>query len=167
MKAALAVSLLALLVCTGCAQRSGNAQSRASAAQIEACRRSADQTVLAQNPNAIYQSDAYVSGTQSTPFSGQGLSSSITTGLPQRYSREQYYDNCLNGIGPAPAAFAPGPTAAPAPPPRTVTSSPLMTAPPPGMTAPPPSATVSPPSMSAPPANLAAPPPSLTSRPPP
>ncbi|HET6194262.1 MAG TPA: hypothetical protein VFE12_00845, partial [Acetobacteraceae bacterium] len=122
--------------------------------------------VLAQNPNAIYQSDAYVSGTQSTPFSGQGLSSSVSTGLPQRYSREQYYDNCLNGIGPAPAVFVPGQSAVP-PPPPAVTSSPLI------MTPPPPGATVSSPGMSAPPpgsappANLAAPPPSLTSRPPP
>jgi hypothetical protein len=157
MKAAVAVSVLALLVCAGCAQRSGNPQSRASAAQIEACRRSADQTVLAQNPNAIYQSDAYVSGTQSTPFSGQGLSSSISTGLPQRYSREQYYDNCLNGIGPAPAVFVPGQSAVPPP---------LMTAPPPGATVSPPGMSAPPPS-SAPPANLAAPPPSLTSRPPP
>ena len=55
----------------------------------------------------VYQSDAYVSGTESTPFSGQGLSGNLTGGLPQRYARQEYYDNCLNGIGPAPAAFSP------------------------------------------------------------
>jgi len=155
MKAAVAVSLLALLACAGCAQpATGGAQSRASAAQIAACRQSADQTVLAQNPNIVYQSDQYISSTGSTPFSGAGIANNVTGGLPQRYSREQYYQNCLNGIGPAPAAFTPGPSGPPAPPPRGVTSSPLAP-------------TSSPASLEPPPANLAAPPPSLTSRPPP
>jgi hypothetical protein len=154
MKTAVAASLVALVVCTGCAQRASNSQSRASAAQVEACRRSADQTVLAQNPNAIYQTDAYVSGTQSTPFSGQGLSNNVTGGLPQRYSREQYYDNCLNGIGPAPAAFSPAPPApAPAPPAR-VPPRPANLAPAPA-------------NLTPPPANRSAPPSSLTSPPPP
>ena len=151
MKAAITVSMLAVLALAGCAQGGSNPQSRASAAQIAACRQSADQAVIAQNPNAVYQTDAYVSGTQSTPFSGQGFSSNITGGLPQRYTREQYYENCLNGIGPAPAAFAPGPSG---PPPRSVTSSPLAP-------------TAPPPSLEAPASDLAAPPASLTSRPPP
>jgi hypothetical protein len=141
MKGAIAVSMLAVLALAGCAQGASNPQSRASAAQVAACRQSADQTVLAQNPNAVYQSDAYVSGTESTPFSGQGLSSNISGGLPQRYSRQQYYENCLNGIGPAPAPAAyspPGPPVAPAPLPR-VTSTPLGATPPPAnLTSPPP-----------------------------
>ncbi len=153
MKAAIAVSLLAVLAVTGCAQRESSPQSRASAAQVAACRQSADQAVLAQNPGTVYQSDAYVSGTQATPFSGQGISSNITAGLPQRYSREEYYENCLNGIGPAPAAFSPpAPPVAPAPRP-SVTSAPL------GPASPPPSMAPSPANLASPPANLTAPPP--------
>jgi hypothetical protein len=111
-----AMTLLVALGMSGCAQRASNPQSRASAAQVAACRRSADQAVLQQHPETVYQSDAYVSGTLSAPFSGQGLSSNITGGLPERYTRQEYYDNCLNGIGPAPQPFSPSP-GAPAPPP--------------------------------------------------
>lgn len=150
MKSAVAVSLLAVLACAGCAQSTNNAQSRASAAQIEACRRSADQTVQLQNPNIVYQTDQFVSNTRASPFSGPGIGGNMTAGLPQTYSREQYYQNCLNGIGPAPTSFPPAPPGQPAPPPASVTSAP-------------PSPTPGPVN----PANLAAPPPSLTSRPPP
>lgn len=155
MKAAIAVSMLAVLALGGCAQPGSNPQSRASAAQVAACRQSADQTVLIQNPGAVYQSDAYVSGTQSTPFSGQGISGNLTTGLPQRYSREEYYENCLNGIGPAPAAFSPSPPGAPvAPAPLpSVTSAPL------GPASSPPNAAPAPANLASPPANLTSPPP--------
>jgi hypothetical protein len=157
MKTGIAVSMLALLALAGCAQRASNPQSHASAAQIAACRHSADQAILIQNPGTVYQSDAYVAGTRATPFSGQGYSSSdITGGLPQRYSREQYYDNCLNGIGPAPVSFPSeepsGPGISPAPTPR-VTSSPL-------------SPRQAPAAIETPPANLSAPPASLTAPPP-
>ena len=101
----------------------------------------------------MYQSDAYVSGTESTPFSGQGLSGNLTGGLPQRYARQEYYDNCLNGIGPAPAAFSPpSPSVAPAPLP-SVTSAPLGPAASPTNAAPPPA------NLTSPPANLTSPPP--------
>ena len=152
MKAAIALSMLGVLALAGCAPPASNAQSHASAAQIAACRHSADQAVLIQNPNVVYQSDAYVSGTQSAPFSGAGASN-LTGGLPQRYTREEYYENCLNGIGPAPEAFPPAQANAP-PPEPSVTSSPL-------------SPQASPASLTSPPAsNLAAPPANLTSPPP-
>jgi len=163
MKAATALSMLGLMALAGCAQPVSSPQSRANAAQVAACRRSADQAVLIQDPGVVYQSDAYVSGTQSTPFSGGGFSSSsLTGGLPQRYKREQYYDNCLNGIGPAPAAFPPEPPSGPAAsgPPMTpapvqgVTSAPLRPR------SPSPDATAAPSgNLSAPPANLTSPPP--------
>jgi hypothetical protein len=157
MKAAVAISLLAVLACAGCAPPANNAQSRASAAQIEACRRSADQTMQLQNPNIVYQSDQYVSSTGSAPFSGAGIANNAASGLPQRYSREQYYQNCLNGIGPAPTSFppaasSPGPSVTPAPV-GSVTSSPLRPASAPADLAPPSA------NLSAPPANLTTPPP--------
>ena len=161
MKAAIAVPMLAVLALAGCAQTASNPQSRASAAQITACRQSADQAMLIQNPGVVYQSDAYVSGTRSTPFSGPGFSSSnLTTGLPAQYQREQYYDNCLNGIGPAPAAFPPGPAGPSGP---TITPAPAT-----GVTASPLAPAASPAGLSGPPpsGDLAAPPSHLTSPPP-
>jgi hypothetical protein len=118
--AAFELALVAALAITACAPRPTTPQSRASAAQQAACRDRADQTILQQNPGTVYQSDLYVSSTRSAPFSGLGIGGNTTAGLPLRYSREQLYDDCLNGLAPAPAPFRsapPGPSTAPPPPP--------------------------------------------------
>jgi hypothetical protein len=114
------MALLIALAAAGCAPRTPTPQSRASAAQQAACRDRADHTILQRNPGTVYQSDLYVSSTRSAPFSGQGVASNTTAGLPLRYSREQLYDDCLNGLGPAPVPFQsapPGPSSAPPSPP--------------------------------------------------
>ena len=113
-------ALLVALAVAGCAPRTPTPQSRANAAQQAACRQRADQAILQQNPDTVYQSDLYVSSTRSAPFSGQGVRSNTTAGLPLRYSREQLYNDCLNGLGPAPVPLQsapPRPSVAPPPPP--------------------------------------------------
>ena len=104
-----AVAVLAALVLNGCAP--STPQSHASAAQQAACRQQADQTFQVRNPDANYVADAYVSGTRDTPFSASGAISDTSSGLPARYSRDNLYSNCVNGIGPPVGAATPTPTA--------------------------------------------------------
>jgi hypothetical protein len=115
--ASVGLALMATLVITACTPHPPTPQSRANAAQQAACRQRADAEFLVQNPGTVYQSDAFVSGARSAPFSGSGIGGNMTAGLPDRYTREQFYQNCLNGLGPAPAPFPTAPPGAPPPPP--------------------------------------------------
>jgi hypothetical protein len=108
----LAFALLAALALTGCA--TPRPQSRATAAQQAACQQQADQTFQIRNREANYAADAYVSGIRDTPFSGTGATGDTTNGLGARYSRDQLYSDCINGIGPP---RGPAPSTPPAPPP--------------------------------------------------
>jgi hypothetical protein len=95
----LAAALLATLVLAGCA--APTPQSRASAAQQTACRQRADEVFLQRNRGAVYSSDAYVSGTRDTPYSASGVAGNTSGGLPDRYSRDALYTDCIHGFGPA------------------------------------------------------------------
>jgi hypothetical protein len=114
----LAGALLSALVFAGCA--APTPQSRASATQQVACQQHADQAFQIQNRGAKYAADAYVSGSRDTPFSATGASGDTTSGLGARYSRDNLYSNCINGIGPplggAPTAATPPQPVLPPPP---------------------------------------------------
>ena len=96
---AIALAVVLALALAGCARPAP--QSRASAEQQAACRKRADEVFLQRNREAVYSADAYVSGTRDTPFSSSGPRADTTSGLPDRYSRESIYNDCINGIGPA------------------------------------------------------------------
>jgi hypothetical protein len=121
-----AVVLLAALALTGCAAPS--AQSRATLAQQQACRRQADQAYQVRNPGASYAAYAYVSGMRDTPFSSTGATGDTTSGLAGRYSRDSMYSDCVNGIGPPLGAGSTTTTTTTTSP---TTSMPTTTAPPP------------------------------------
>jgi hypothetical protein len=80
----------------GCAPQVQSARSRATAAQIAACRHRADEVWQQQNRSEVYRSDSWATSTRDSPFAGAGLPGTVSSGLSGQYAREQMLDNCLN-----------------------------------------------------------------------
>ena len=98
-----AAALLGALL-AGCAM--SGPQTHASAAQRAACAQRADSVFTEQHRGAVFASDAYVSNTRDSPFSGTGLAGAPDAGLSDRYDRDRIQSACLDGIGGAPGPAA-------------------------------------------------------------
>ncbi len=105
---ALVATLAATLGAGGCAAPATTPRSRASAAALAACRTRTDQAYDRQNRYLLSERD-----TRDSPFSTSGTTGITTTGLSQRYARDNMFDSCIgsnapdSGSGPA---FSPGQT---------------------------------------------------------
>lgn len=142
-------AMLASLLLAGCQPQP---QASASAAQLAACRRRADDAWAQQNRGEIYQNDNYASVTRDSPLSSANSLGMEPSRLSSLYGHQRMIDDCLNGG--QRTTPAPEPTDGAAVP--AGSSAPARPAPAP---APPPSpADISGPSS---PNNLAAPPASL------
>jgi len=116
------LSALALLG-AGCVRQAP--ESHASAAERAACTQHADTVYTMRNPDGVYQADTYATSIRDEPYAGAGGPGLPTEGLSNRYQREQWISDCLNGgngtVGAAPDAPAPEDATAatpPAPPPQ-------------------------------------------------
>ncbi|MBV9750543.1 MAG: hypothetical protein JO157_17180 [Acetobacteraceae bacterium] len=116
-----AALLVVVLAVPGCQyfQRDAGLRSGASAADIAACRKRADQIFEMQNRGAVYDADIRSTNTRDSPFATSGLPGVTTEGLGAQYQRDEFEDSCLRSTnssapGNAPAAIAPAPIA-PAP----------------------------------------------------
>jgi hypothetical protein len=88
--------LLALLGLAACAQEPAR-RGGASAAQASACRQRSDEVYLAQNRAELYRADTYATSTRDSPFGGN-VSTVPSSGLAQRFGREQMLDDCLRSV---------------------------------------------------------------------
>jgi hypothetical protein len=88
-----ATTLVAALSLAGCTQPAGP-RAGASPAQTAACRQRSEEVYLTQNRGDVYRADTYATSTRDAPFGG-GLASVPSSGLSQRYARDQMLDDCL------------------------------------------------------------------------
>jgi len=110
---ALGLALLALAAPLGACAGPAPSSSRATAAERAACRTHADEVFSRQNRDAIYRSDTYSTALRDSPFASSGMPGLTTTGLSQQYGVENTMQDCLRGIGNAPAATEAAPPGTP------------------------------------------------------
>ncbi|HEX3347073.1 MAG TPA: hypothetical protein VHS58_03105 [Acetobacteraceae bacterium] len=92
-----ALLLLVLLASAGCQYlpSSDGPRSRASAGDLVACRKRADEIYQAQNRGAVYDADLYRTSDRDSPYATSGLTGVTSDGLGARYQRDQFEDACL------------------------------------------------------------------------
>ncbi len=88
-----AAGMLLALSLSACAQPRPS-RAGLSAAQTAACRQRSEEVYLTQNRGDVYRADTYATSTRDAPYGG-GLAAVPSTGLSQRYARDQMLDDCL------------------------------------------------------------------------
>ncbi len=94
-----------LLVLSGCGLVTSPNRQGVTPALQASCRRSAEDTYVAQNRSEIYRADNDASGSRS-PFSTSSYAAADTTRLSTQYGYQRNLDDCYN-IGASPAPDAP------------------------------------------------------------
>jgi hypothetical protein len=115
-----AAALVAVL--GGCTYFANNdVRSGASAGDIAACRKRADEIYARQNRGEIYLADMDAAGGRDAPYATSTVNGNTSAGLAGRFQREQFEDDCLrstSNLSPPPGESAPnvqgGPATAPA-----------------------------------------------------
>lgn len=83
------LAALAVAACSAPEPRAGLSQ-----AQTAACRQRSDTVFLSQNRATLYRADSYATSTRDAPM-GAGLAQVPSSGLSDRYARDQMMDACL------------------------------------------------------------------------
>jgi hypothetical protein len=127
-------------------------RSGASASDIAACRKRADEIYARQNRGEIYLADMYAAGGRDSPYATSTVNGNTSAGLAGRFQREQFEDDCLrstSNLSPPPGESEPGATGGPATAPAARTAPATVPSPAPALL--PPGADLSvPPSLASP-----------------